>query len=101
MAKKINWAGVLIVALCVAGIWYISSGYEDTVSGFGTLRLVDETGTLWIEGEDEVWYIPTSPLAAEFCDGAEIFFTGTLKRGDIAQTRAKYLPIEIQEIRFR
>lgn len=100
MAKKINWAGIIIVVVCILGIWYVSSGYEETVSASGTLRVADD-GTIWIEGDSGIWYMPDSPLSDEFLDGMTVSFTGIQKHRDIARSRAKYISVEILEIAQR
>ena len=99
MSKKVNWAGVLLVIVCVAGIWYVSATFEQEISFNGTVVCVDEpSGTMWLEVDDGMWYMPVSPISAEYTNGTRVMATAVVKKGDIAMQRAKYVSVEIVAI---
>ena len=99
MSKKINWAGVLLVLACVAGIWYVSTTFEQEISITGTVTCISEpTGTLWIQGEDGIWYMPVAPISPAYTNGTRVTVTAIVKKGDIATHRENYLSIDILTI---
>lgn len=99
MTKKINWAGLLLVIACVAGIWYISMTYEETITITGTVVCVDETsGALWVNGDDNVWYMPITPISGEYMNGTRVAVTAVVKKGDVATHREKYISVDLREI---
>lgn len=99
MAKKVNWAGVLLVIACVAGIWYVSTTLEQEISFTGTVVCVDDaSGAVWLEGDDGMWYMPVSPISAEYTNGTRVTATALVKKGDITMHRAKYVSVEILTI---